>query len=84
MAQKSFPPKKAETRAIVAALSKARARGFHRIHILSNSFEVVRAIKGPFNWFIEHIEQDNKALALHFEFVYFSCISIILDSLPIT
>lgn len=50
--------KEAETRAISAALRKAKDFGFLRTHIFSDAMEVINAIKGAEDWVIENLVED--------------------------
>ena len=54
-------------RAILSAVIEAKAMGFSKVHILTDALEVVRAIKGNSDWFIDPILQDISMEALSFE-----------------
>lgn len=73
--------KEIEVRAILAIVFEVRARDFSRVHVLSDALEVVRAIHGSFDWFIDPVLHDIESLASNSESIEFSIISRMLNSI---
>lgn len=56
--------KEAKVREVLAAMKKTGKKGFVTLHILMDAKEVMQVLKGDYNWSINLIILDIKALAL--------------------